>query len=183
MYKERLEEIMKLPVVNELKENGDVLSMEFQVERCNPLQAWSYYKGTKNEAGRDRHDEDVEIDSWVELELSKTSEREFVESDKWEEQWKNKCSYCGVPTMVGKACKGCNRINEDYSSSDEDTEKEGYTTRRKPYRIYICGCDDSSYSKVFATSNEALVEIELIKRIKVLDSYEFLHEFGYVFTN
>lgn len=56
-----------------------------------------------------------------------------------------------------------------------------YATVEKPYRLYICGNDDSSYSKFYATEAEMNEELALYEACQPLDFYNDLT--GFVFTN
>lgn len=53
----------------------------------------------------------------------------------------------------------------------------------KPIKLYICGNDDTSYSKFYATEQEALEELELFIAAEPLDFFELIDGFKFIFTN
>lgn len=52
-----------------------------------------------------------------------------------------------------------------------------------PYRIYMCGNDDCSYSKWFATKKEMDDEMKYLRKMQPLDFYIDIRDRGYIFTN
>jgi hypothetical protein len=64
-----------------------------------------------------------------------------------------------------------------YSSLNEDL------MTRLPYKIYMCGNDDCSYSKWFATRKEMRDEVLYLRKMQPLDFYIDICERGYIFTN
>jgi len=73
-------------------------------------------------------------------------------------------------------------LDDETNSNDleDGYESEGYASMAMPYRIYLAGTDDVSYSKVFATIEDmydcacSLVETPTQKHMS---------ELGFVFTN
>lgn len=57
-----------------------------------------------------------------------------------------------------------------------------YPTVEKPYRLYIAGNDDTSYSRNFATKHELLEFIELLETCQPLDAYKDIQS-CFAFTN
>jgi len=60
---------------------------------------------------------------------------------------------------------------------DEEPSKES------PYRIYLSGCDDSSYTKYVSEKHEAYALIDILLEKSPVDSYDFVKTFGFRFTN
>lgn len=56
-----------------------------------------------------------------------------------------------------------------------------YATIEKPYRLYICGNDDASYSKFFATEAAMNEELALYEACQPIHFFNDL--LGFVFTN
>lgn len=59
---------------------------------------------------------------------------------------------------------------------------EGWPSRERPVSFHICGNDDMSYSKFYATEQEALDELALLCANEPLDFHE-VWDLGFVFTN
>lgn len=59
---------------------------------------------------------------------------------------------------------------------------DDYPSHEKPISFHCYGNDDSSYTKFYATPEEALAELELFRGTQPLDFHEFI-DFGFVFTN
>lgn len=53
----------------------------------------------------------------------------------------------------------------------------------KPFKLYMVGNDDTSYSKFYATAQEALNDIELFSAMEPLNFWEVVDGFGFIFTN
>lgn len=64
---------------------------------------------------------------------------------------------------------------------------DGWSKERKmyllPYRLYLCGNDDCSYTKGFATLEEAETELQYLRLMQPLDMYRDIYERNYIFTN
>lgn len=59
-----------------------------------------------------------------------------------------------------------------------------FATTAKPIRLYMFGNDDTSFSKFYATTEEALAEVDLLEACEPLDFYKDLMALeGFVFTN
>jgi hypothetical protein len=52
-----------------------------------------------------------------------------------------------------------------------------------PYKLYLCGNDDCSYTKYFCTKEEALAEQEYLRKTQPLDMRIDILNRGYFFTN
>lgn len=57
-----------------------------------------------------------------------------------------------------------------------------WTTEEYPFRLYMRGNDDTSYTRFFKTEEEGLELIELLEVSSPIDFNEFL-EFGFFFSN
>lgn len=94
--------------------------------------------------------------------------------------------------------KGWRDIHTNYLQHCIDKTKEdkgGYVSphifgydlsipcKELPYRLWIGGCDDSSYAVCFATMKEAVCVINVIKTEKVICSKSLVKDFNMVFTN
>lgn len=53
----------------------------------------------------------------------------------------------------------------------------------KPVRLYMAGNDDTSYSKFYASENEAKEELNLFIGNQPLDFHDVVQDFDFVFTN
>lgn len=60
---------------------------------------------------------------------------------------------------------------------DEEPSKEF------PYRIYLSGCDDSSYTKYVSDKYEAYALMEVLLEKSPVDTYDYVNTFGFKFTN
>ncbi len=56
-------------------------------------------------------------------------------------------------------------------------------TVEKPVSLYMCGNDDTTYTKFFATVEEALEEVEMLEADQPLCTFTHIYENGFVFTN
>lgn len=52
-----------------------------------------------------------------------------------------------------------------------------------PYKIYICGNDDCSYSRYFSTEQEAIDEMNYFRIMQPLDMTRDIYDRNYIFTN
>jgi len=52
-----------------------------------------------------------------------------------------------------------------------------------PYRVYLCGNDDCSYTKWFATQEQADAEVLYLRKMQPLDMNRDIYDRGYIFTN
>ena len=52
-----------------------------------------------------------------------------------------------------------------------------------PYKIYLAGNDDCSYTKYFATEKEMNEEVKYLRKMQPLDFYLDVRQRGYMFTN
>ena len=52
-----------------------------------------------------------------------------------------------------------------------------------PHRIHLCGLDDSSYTRCYATKEEAVMVLKLIKTNNKINSMEFVEQLRFIFTN
>ena len=52
-----------------------------------------------------------------------------------------------------------------------------------PYRVYLAGNDDCSYTKWFATEKEMKEEVKYLRKMQPLDFYLDVIQRGYIFTN
>ena len=68
------------------------------------------------------------------------------------------------------------RQGKPYNKYDE------YPSHEFPIKLYVCGNDDTSYSKCYASEKEALDELELFIGNEPLDFHEMI-DFGFIFTN
>lgn len=57
-----------------------------------------------------------------------------------------------------------------------------FVTSEKPYSLYLCGNDDSSYTKFYSSMKEAQEELELLKANEPL-KFKDIIDLGFVFTN
>lgn len=57
-----------------------------------------------------------------------------------------------------------------------------YPTIERPFRLYMCGNDDASYTKCFASDIEALEFIELLEACQPLDAFVDIQK-CFAFTN
>jgi hypothetical protein len=64
-----------------------------------------------------------------------------------------------------------------YLSDEESIES------KKPYRIYMYGNDDSSWTKWFFTKEEVEKELEYLRMMQPLNLYKDFTDRGYLFTN
>lgn len=55
-------------------------------------------------------------------------------------------------------------------------------TAEKPFVLYICGNDDSSWSKFFSTAHDAKLELNLLEYYQPL-SWDIITERKFIFTN
>lgn len=56
-------------------------------------------------------------------------------------------------------------------------------TKEKPIKLYLCGNDDTSYSKFYVTREEAMEEFELFSNNEPLHAGELINDFNFIFTN
>jgi len=61
-------------------------------------------------------------------------------------------------------------------------EHQEMVTTAKPFELRVYGNDDTSYTKFYATEEEALAELALFEGSGPLDFHEFVG-FGFTFTN
>ncbi len=52
-----------------------------------------------------------------------------------------------------------------------------------PFKIYMCGTDDCSYSNWFGTEEEVNKELEYLRKMQPLDFTKDIRDRGYIFTN
>jgi flavodoxin len=77
-------------------------------------------------------------------------------------------------------------IKEKWQNNIEDAFQSFYNTingiwcEERPIRIYVCGCDDSSYTLVVSSKEEAK---EIFEKIQDGATYETLKNLGFVFSN
>lgn len=71
---------------------------------------------------------------------------------------------------------------DQYEKSIANHIKECYTVE-KPFRLYLCGNDDCSYSKYLAQLSEAEEELVLLEACQPLDFEKDIIDNGFVFTN
>ncbi len=64
------------------------------------------------------------------------------------------------------------------------SDEVDFPTTEKPIRLYVYGNDDTSFSKFYATTEEAVAELNLLEGCGALDfNKDFLALGGFVFTN
>lgn len=64
----------------------------------------------------------------------------------------------------------------------EEAASDWYTIE-KPFCLYMCGNDDCSYSKFFATLEQAMEELTMLEACQPLDMNKDIQHNGFVFTN
>lgn len=71
--------------------------------------------------------------------------------------------------------------NDRFYQNNPELIVEGATSA-KPYSLYLCGNDDTSYTKFYASIAEAEQELELLKTNEPLE-FKDIMDLGFVFTN
>jgi len=99
----------------------------------------------------------------------------FFEFDKCDsELWAGPWGECGVLMLLKEY------TNHDILSRNVGHELEGYPTEESPFRIYLSGTDDTSYSKVFTNMEDMLhCACDIVSE----SSKDKLFELGFEFTN
>lgn len=87
------------------------------------------------------------------------------------------------PLLPNMSTLHINRIrnNEKYKVEDKIPYENYIASKEKPYRIYLMGNDDVSYSKVFGTKTHAFRSINLLCHTPTNDNLLKIQKF--VFTN
>ncbi len=71
---------------------------------------------------------------------------------------------------IKKHREGCS--DEKFNLVMEMHYRNEYPTESKPFRLYMCGNDDTSYSRNFTTAEEALYFIELMEACQSLNMFD-----------
>lgn len=58
----------------------------------------------------------------------------------------------------------------------------GYPSKQFPVRLWMCGNDDTSYSKTYKTKKDALNELNLFIQNEPLE-FKIVYDFNFIFTN
>jgi hypothetical protein len=69
-----------------------------------------------------------------------------------------------------------------WSKTRVENKKEG-ASMDNPIRLYMSGNDDTSYSKFYASENEAKKELNLFIGNQPLDFHDVVQDFNFLFTN
>jgi hypothetical protein len=74
------------------------------------------------------------------------------------------------------------QVGDEHQARYPGQAQEMVTTAR-PFELRVYGNDDTSYTKFYASEEEALQELELFEGGGPLDFHEFVEGFGFTFTN
>lgn len=72
------------------------------------------------------------------------------------------------------------RIYKSYIRTWTDEES---VQQLLPWRLYLCGTDDCSYTRWFATEEQMNEEINYLRKMQPLDMYRDIYDRDYIFTN
>lgn len=93
-----------------------------------------------------------------------------------------------------KFIKNGRKLLDVWAENEEDKKRQAkffkkeyhyypeYPTISHPVKLWMCGNDDTSYSKFYKTRQDALDELELFTSFEPLD-FKIIYDFNFVFTN